>query len=277
MSKVDLHPLSLGEILDRTLALYRQNFLLFVALAGIPQLPNLALSMVQLWLAPTFTSLTLGLLAAGFYIVLAFVAIAGYLFAQGGTVLAVSQLYLGRPTSIVECLRQVKGDLLSLLGVVIWNFLAVFVAFIFLIVPGIYVMCRLLVCVPVAIIEQKGPGESLSRSFQLTESFAGRAFVLLLFYWAASTGMSLLAVVPFSVAISANANNTEAIRAWTSLQTVVASSVSILLTPLILISTSIFYYDLRVRKEAFDLQLMMDPDGANIPRSSLRSVVPEGQ
>ncbi len=32
-----------------------------------------------------------------------------------------------------------------------------------------------------------------------------------------------------------------------------------LVTPILLIATAVFYYDLRVRKEAFDLQLMMNP------------------
>jgi hypothetical protein len=31
-----------------------------------------------------------------------------------------------------------------------------------------------------------------------------------------------------------------------------------LVTPILTIATAVFYYDLRVRKEAFDLQVMMD-------------------
>jgi len=33
-------------------------------------------------------------------------------------------------------------------------------------------------------------------------------------------------------------------------------------TPILLIATAIFYYDLRVRKEAFDLQFMLNPNAA---------------
>jgi hypothetical protein len=32
--------------------------------------------------------------------------------------------------------------------------------------------------------------------------------------------------------------------------------------PFLTIATAVYYYDLRVRKEAFDLQLMMNPGGA---------------
>jgi len=45
--------------------------------------------------------------------------------------------------------------------------------------------------------------------------------------------------------------------------TVVAFMASCLANPLATIAFSLLYYDLRVRKEAFDLQLMMDTlDGA---------------
>jgi len=36
MAAIDLRPLSLGEILDRTFSLYRNNFLLFFGITAIP-------------------------------------------------------------------------------------------------------------------------------------------------------------------------------------------------------------------------------------------------
>ncbi len=49
MSTFDLRPLRLGEILDRTFSLYRQHFLLFLAICGIPQLLSLAVGLARLW------------------------------------------------------------------------------------------------------------------------------------------------------------------------------------------------------------------------------------
>lgn len=274
MNTVDLRPLSLGEILDRTFSLYRRHFLLFVALAGIPRIPSTALALVQVWL-PTPSGITAILWTGGFYLIFILFAVIGYLFSQGSTVLAVSELYLGRSASASQMLRRVADDAMSLLGVVILNGLAVTAGFILLIIPGIYLMCRLIACVPAAIIEKKGPSDSLSRSYSLTEGFAGRAFVVLLFSWVVALGIEMLVLLPFTFLIATNANDLQAVRAWSSVQTVLSAFVGILLTPVILIATSIFYYDLRVRKEAFDLQVMMDPEGANIPRGELRSVVPE--
>src|ERR1700722_12618250 len=47
MTGLELRPLSLGEILDRTFTLYRRYFLLFLGISAIPQLLVLAFQLVQ--------------------------------------------------------------------------------------------------------------------------------------------------------------------------------------------------------------------------------------
>lgn len=42
MAQLDLRPLSLGEILDRTFSLYRRHFMLFLGITAIPNLLVLA-------------------------------------------------------------------------------------------------------------------------------------------------------------------------------------------------------------------------------------------
>jgi hypothetical protein len=48
------------------------------------------------------------------------------------------------------------------------------------------------------------------------------------------------------------------------MQTVISAALEALLTPILLIATAVYYYDLRVRKEALDLQLMMPNDPAPV-------------
>jgi hypothetical protein len=274
MDKLELRPLSIGEILDRSFSLYRDNFLLFIALAAIPRLPGLLVGLIQVQNVVgsrvQFTASVIVLTVLGYLL-----GILGYLFSQGGAVIAVSELYLGRQTTIVQALRRVADDIVSLLGVVILNGLAIFVGFICFIIPGVYLLCRLFVVVAVALIERKNPIDSLSRSMALTKGFAGRAFVILILYLVIAIGFGLVIGGPIGLAIAASARNPGLLRAWASLQLVLSAGLEILLQPILLIAASIFYYDLRVRKEAFDIQVMMDPEGANIPRSNLRSVVPE--
>ena len=211
MANLDLRPLSLGEILDRTFSLYRRHFVLFLGITAFPHLLVLALNLVQTMMTqipavPTPSPVeqlqarsASGLMAFGIVglFVGLFVYLVAYLFAQGGTVYAVSELYLGRQTSIGASLRRMRGQLGSLFGVILLNGLAVMGATLFLIIPGIYVACRLITCVPAALLEDLGPRASLERSFRLTKGSAGRAFVIFLLYFIMLYAAVLLFMFPF--------------------------------------------------------------------------------
>lgn len=273
MPELDLRPLSLGEILDRTFTLYRRNFLLFFGITALPQLLVLGFNLCQVLFtgrpgvprvmsgATIGLGILLGLVGFIVYCV-------AYLFAQGGTVYAISDLYLGRSTSIGASLRRMRGQAGSLLGVLILNGLVVMVAFIFLIIPGVYMACRLITCIPAALLENLGPRESLERSFALTKDNAGRSFVIYLLYFAIFYAIFFLLAFPFMVAVGLSAKNPAMITVWTMLMQVGSSLAAILVTPIFTIASTVFYYDLRVRKEAFDLQIMMNPNEAALPASS---------
>ena len=272
MPELDLRPLSLGEILDRTFTLYRRNFLLFFGITALPQLLVLGFNLCQVLFtgrrgAPRVmsgTTIGLGILLGLVGFIVYCVA---YLFAQGGTVYAISDLYLGRSTSIGASLRRMRGQAGSLLGVLILNGLVVMVAFIFLIIPGVYMACRLITCIPAALLENLGPRESLERSFALTKDNAGRSFVIYLLYFAIFYAIFFLLAFPFMVAVGLSAKNPAMMTVWTILMQVGSSLAAILVTPIFTIASTVFYYDLRVRKEAFDLQIMMNPNEAALPAS----------
>ena len=276
MANLDLRPLSLGEILDRTFSLYRRNFLLFLGITALPHLLVLALNLAEMMMTqipavPTPSpveqlqsrSVSGGLLAFGIVglFVGLFVYLVAYLFAQGGTVYAVSELYLGRQTSIGASLRRMRGQLGSLFGVILLNGLAVMGAALFLIIPGLYVACRLITCVPAALLEDLGPRASLERSFRLTKGSAGRAFVIFLLYFIMLYAAILLFMFPFLFMAGLSAKEPGMMRMWLSLSQVGNFVAGVLVNPFLTIATAVFYYDLRVRKEAFDLQLMMNPSG----------------
>jgi hypothetical protein len=270
MADLDLRPLSLGEILDRTFSLYRRNFLLFVGITALPQVFVLALHLGQVFLTMGATGgkqvqpgmAAFGAIGALLGIIVYFLA---YLYAQGGTVYAISDLYLGRPTSIGAALRRMRGEAGTLFGVLLLNGLAIFAGLILLIIPGIYLGCRLMTCVPAALLENLGPRDSLSRSYNLTKDFAGRSFVIYILYFALLYGAFLLFSFPFLMGIALTGKDPAMMVMWMSLSQVGSSIATILVTPILTIATTVFYYDLRVRKEAFDLQMMMNPGGSVLP------------
>jgi len=282
MGTLDLRPLSIGELLDRTFSLYRRNFLLFIGISAIPQLLVLALQLAQTAFMPSkvpmqpSTPTDFQVAGSGFSTggVLGFLGVAivglivyvfAYLFSQGGTVFAVSELYLGRATTIGQSLGRVRGELGSLFGVIILNGLVTGVAFLLLIIPGIYMACRLCVCIPAALLENLGPRESLERSFGLTKENAGRAFLILLLYSVILYAALFLFDIPFAIGIQVESHNPSMVRLLTALMQVGNFVAGVLVTPVLTIASSIFYFDLRVRKEAFDLQLMMNPLAGGVP------------
>jgi hypothetical protein len=266
LPEFDLRPLSLGEILDRTFTLYRKHFSLFFGIAAIPQILVLAVSLIFLYIEPPrvpsanpFEFLTSPLVAIG-TVVTIIASLAAYILAQGGSILGVSEIYLGRQITIAEALGKVRGHIGFLFGVIVLNSLAIMASALLLIIPGIYVACRLITCLPCAVIEEKGPRESLSRSFSLTKGFAGRSFMIYVVYFVIAFVLGLLLDAPFSFLLLSSTGNPAMFRIWSSMTQVTGAVSTALVMPIILIATSIFYYDLRVRKEAFDIQFMMNPE-----------------
>jgi hypothetical protein len=274
MAVLDLRPLSLGELLDRTFFLYRRHFLLFVGIAAIPYsfffVINLAAALVPLFARSAASSriatanlATIGI-GGG---LLAFVAlIAGgvaFLFSVGATVYAVSEIHTGRQTSIRESLRRVQGKTGTIFGVLFLSGLILIGGFIALIIPGIYLMCRICVATPAALLEDVGPSESIRRSFDLTRDFAGRAFMIYMLYFAMAWGVIAVFQFPFMLLLVITAKQMQFRVLLTVLMQAGNFIGSVLVAPVSTIGFALFYYDLRVRKEAFDLQMMMQAIGAD--------------
>jgi len=280
MTQWELRPLSPGEILDRTFSLYRQNFVLFVGIMAIPHVLTLGINLAQALLVkpaaaahaaiPQTTTMNGGILGLGIFagLITLVVTVVAYLFSQGATIYAVSDIYLGRTTTIGASLGRMWGQLLNLFGVSLLNGLAIVLATLFLIIPGIYLACRLIICVPAALLEDLGARASLERSFDLTKGYAARAFGIYVIYIAMLYAILLLFSVPALFLIATAAKDPGILRISLVLEQVGTFAAQTLVGPFFLIATSVFYFDLRVRKEAFDLQMMMNPLGIASTRTS---------
>ena len=290
MSNLDLRPLSLGEILDRTFTLYRRHFLLFLGISAIPRLPLVAIQVAQAVLliaarpdsahgdpsglytwAATHSDAFEGIMMSIALLILILTLVA-YLLAEGATVFSVSELYLGNTITIRQSFSRMRGNMLTLLGVLILNGLAIGAATILLIIPGIWLACRLLVVIPVALLEGEGPRGSLSRSMRLTQDYAGSAFLILLLYYAVVMAAAMLFTAPFQAAqYFDTVKHCGSPKIWAALTQVGASISAILVVPILTIASSIFYFDLRIRKEGLDLQMMLRDEQ---PQTTLPGGVP---
>jgi hypothetical protein len=278
MVTVDLRPMTLGEVLDRTFTLYRENFFLFAGIMALPYLLVLVFRFGALLLTRSATHLTAtsdaphlpsagmigGAILGGMGGLIVFLLVVG--IAQAATVSAVSKLYLGHETSIGEAFSGAKGSILIVVAIMIMTGLATIVGCIFLIIPGVYIACRLAVSVPVAIVEKESPVASMERSMELTKGFAGQVFLLFLLTFVVSWIVGALIQAPIMFftfkAVLAKQQPSVGIMAYSYFAEFISQ---VLVGPIGTISAGLMYYNLRVRKEGFDIQHLMNSLGS-VPR-----------
>jgi len=256
-----LRLMSLGELLDRSFFLYRKHFALFV---GIIALPHLVLLAFQLIGVAINRGTTMAFTATG--LVWLFATLVLYLGAsaasQGATVVAVSKVHLGTDTSISEAFAGIKGRILYLALIMIGVGIGVSIGFVLLIVPGIILALMWALTIPVAVLEDKGLRDATARSAELTKGNRGRIFMVYFLFIVLMYIVILLWEVPIFAAIGIFARSGQrpltVLPVWTQVALPVCTFLSqCLVGPLLTIALSLVYYDQRVRKEAFDLQLMM--------------------
>jgi len=271
MATLDLRPLSLGELLDRIFFLYRRHFLLFIGLAAVPYLLILIPVLIGLLLyglpgrsqVPSSVMAVAAVVGVILIIVVSLAVFVAFLYSAGASVFAVSEIYAGRQPTIRGSFRLVRGKAGTIFGVMILSGLIIIAGFIALIIPGFYVMCRIPLATAAAMIEDLGASEAIRRSFDLTKGFAGRSALIYLLAGALSYGVGLMIQIPFFILIAISAKQSHLLLLWTVLGQVGNFLGGILVAPVHTIGFALFYYDLRVRKEAFDLQMMMQAIGAD--------------
>jgi len=136
---VELRPLSLGELLDRTFRIYRNHFFLFVGIMAMPAallLPvnvfTLSRQNAQLNPAiaassapPTFPALSV-IIGAIFGVIIGLVVFGAlYSIAVAAASTAVADVYLGRTATIRGSFGRIRGRFWRLIGVVVNVFLRI--------------------------------------------------------------------------------------------------------------------------------------------------------
>jgi hypothetical protein len=268
-----LRPLSTGELLDRTFSLYRSHFGLFVGIFAIPHLVSFAfqclgvalqspvrafqVANIMSFLAWTYGALFLSMILTA--------------VSQAATVVAVSDVHLERPASVMDSYERVKTQLFGVIAMSLLINVAVFVACLALIVPGVLLFLMWSLAVPVKVLESKGIFDAMSRSMELTKGSRGRIFVIWVLFFVLNLGVSWLLQWPILAASGAASSRGGVLQSTAAWQVASHSANFIsqcLVGPIGTIAFSLVYYDQRVRKEAFDLQLMMSTiDAATVPSS----------
>ncbi|TMC25998.1 MAG: hypothetical protein E6J19_06700 [Chloroflexi bacterium] len=284
-----LRPLGVGDIIDRVLRMYRQRPVLFLTLSAIPNLigvliaqgarlvwPNAFLDFDQFAFLNDPNRMLAQLQAqqgrSGDTIV-GLVSVIPQSLGIAALTYAAANMYLGRPVAIGAAFRAALADVprliltLFVLVIVLFGiwFAAIFVSTLPAVISGIGILIILVffavavlpffllasfALVPtVSALEDAGPIHSMRRSLQLIAGSRWRIIGLLVLLLVLEI---VLGVVLSTVFLGAFLTQSTAGRVAAVL---VGAAGTIAWEPLPWATLALFYYDMRVRKEALDLQL----------------------
>jgi hypothetical protein len=292
----ELRPLTLGEILDRIMTVYRSRFWLFAGLASVSAAMQTLVAAVPLFFlgAPKtlfnperFTPAMVG--GGAVAIVLAYLVFFMALsVTQAATAYALGEVYLGRRVTIKESLKATIGKWYRYIGIAIWQgwsmawipvlvFLPAFALFatkdptlriaggvlIFFgfaggFVAGFILYLRNTLAVPATVMEGLTVRKSMRRSKVLAADTKGRIFVVMLLAGALKYAAGLLQQPFLMVVMFAGAQGHQA-RWAQGISLLVTFIAYTLVEPVLMLGLTLVYFDRRVRMEALDLEMMLGP------------------
>jgi hypothetical protein len=277
----DIRPMNFGEILDAALVIYRRHFGLFLKLAVIVlAVPVVLLVYFGARFVGSFMTQTPDVTGLLFFLPVGILYYLASLVLTAGTIRIIADSYLGRTPRLQDALSLGMAKLWGLVVVGLGKGVVVFLvviavgavtgilgvmakgagvtAVLLVVAVGaagawlvVFVLCGYGVTTPVVVLEELGSSfDAFSRSWDLTRSFKLKVL-----------GLAIVAVLLFNAlpswvlqALSAAARGT--LPPLSIALAALATVVPVLLTPALAAVITLMYYDLRVRREAFDLQML---------------------
>jgi hypothetical protein len=279
-----LRPLGIGEILDVALKIVWRNAGTLVRIVFFVVFPVQVFKALVEWSSlpnkdmANLSGRDLATLVVGFGVaeLLAFLAT---ILASGACYRAITSAYLGERTRWSDSLRFALSRLHSILWISLLSTLAAGLGLILCVIPGIYLWVCFSLAVPVLLTEQIKGGSALGRSRSLVTGHWWRCFAVVLLGTILAGIVSAIVDALVGGLTSVGTTPTDLVSAIGSIVSgTVADLVS---TPFTAAFITVLYFDLRVRKEAFDLQLLaqnigVEPPPGWAPPTDVRPPTPGG-
>jgi hypothetical protein len=272
----DFEPMSIGGILDRTFEIYRENFIRFVTIVAVIQVPIGLLMVVsrsgfQRGVPVRQTSdyrqsnqeehdPAVALFGAASMMVAGIIGMFGQVLCRGALTKSVSEFYLGNEVSVGQAYQFVLPKFPTLICAGIFVVLVVYLGMLLLVVPGVIFGLWFALTTPAIVVENLKATKAMSRSRALVSGNLGKIFSVAFLVLLISFVASMSFVYAFSLLIRIlSVNNMTLV---VSLHHLVSVAAGILVAPIGAIAYILLYYDLRIRKEGFDLQMLADSMGS---------------
>jgi hypothetical protein len=269
----ELRPRGIGEILDSAVALYRSRFTRLIRIAAFVVVPVQVLSaLVLLSAQPDHYSLTVTGTVSPQYdsnsfavqfaatIVIAVIGVLSTALIVAACTRVVADAYIGQSSEAGEAYRAVRPRVFAIIGTSLIVLISESIGLLFCFVGALVPLTFFAVALPALILEGIGVSAAIGRSVTLTKTHVMHVVGLVL------TTQLLAVTLNFALAQAAglvlrSGGGTVAIVIARS----VANTISgVLTTPFVATAIVALYFDLRIRDEAFDVQLLMQRNDARI-------------
>lgn len=281
MTTLAIRPRSATEIIDASFQLLRQYYFQLVALAIVALLPYM---LIQFLVSTTRTT-------AGAAVAVLVVQMLCTVAAEGTIIVAVSDSYLEGRVDVGSAISRALRRLPAILGTAIARALMVAAAVIpvaivaavvipaiasasggravavivgvailvALFIPAVYIGLRTFATTAVLLLERTSVGGAIARAWHLADGGVGRICFALLLAWMLYFVLFFVFTALLGVLVGRNAD----------LLAILTAVILAFAYPLIGVVTTLLYYDLRVRHEGFDLEVMareLGPQSIPLPR-----------
>lgn len=224
---------------------------------SISAIPNLALLALQLYLQklPIARPHANGWMAALAGFGASFASLFVSSIVTAATTVAVSDIYLDRSPDLWDCFSRLSGKAFRVVSVAFMVELIVGVGSLLCLFPGIYWAGVYGIAIPAVVLEDTSAVQSLKRSKYLTKGSEGR-IIIAFFITATCTGILVAALKAGANALGLTSALHQNIPSEKVMTLITAAIGGILFGPISAIALALEYFDLRVRKEALDINQM---------------------
>jgi hypothetical protein len=244
MSDIALRPRSPTELVDAAFQLYRRDPLPFITGLASIYVPWL-LIVATTGLASMMTGQTdPATFDPGPWLIIVLGGALAYVLAASITTVLANDAYFGRPPDLAKAYRTLIQRFGHLVVATLIVGTCLIVGFFLLFIPGLYFFGRLFANKQAVLLENLNGVSAVGRSWRLSKGSVRHVIntigLVILLNFAVGLGANLLArLIPSQI-----------------VQLLIATIVSVLIYPMVGIIETLLYYDIRIRREGFDIEYL---------------------
>ena len=274
-NRPQLRPLSLGEILDVSIKICLAHWRTLLKAVLVVVVPVEIVSTI-VNADYTVNSMDLSSSSAktydqtidefnkylGGFAISSLLQICAVLLATAACFRAIAQAYLGEETDWRSSLSYALHLAPSLLLLLLLYVLGIMLGLVLFVLPGVWLYVAWAFAMPVLLIEGLRGRAALGRSFRLVEGRWWRTFGVIVVGFLFALIISTIVQGAFFVGIAVGSDNDVLVLVLSAVAGILGLAIS---TPFQAALLTVIYFDLRVRKEGFDLELLADGIGGSVP------------